>query len=160
MTWPATGGLFTNPWIGNLQGIAAQSYALGTAGTPDAFKVALFNNSVSTTPFSVALASAVYGTGDWVSGNEMTGTGWALGGVALTTPTLSESPTGTLMWTCGNVTASGTTLATVFGCLVYDNTLTTKYGLCGIPFGASYSTTAGTFGITWAAAGIFNIKVV
>lgn len=152
-------GLFVNPWIGKLQGASGQNFQLGTAGTPDTFKVALYNNTVSTAPYSAALASAVYLVGDWVTGNEVSGTGWAAGGQTLSTPATTESPTGTIMWTAGNVSVSGTTLSNVFGCLVYDNTLATKYGLCGIAFGASYSTTSGTFGITWAAAGIFNIKV-
>lgn len=136
----------------------------GSGGTPDTFKVALYNNTPngSGTPpamFSVALASAVYLVGDWVTGNEVSGTGWAAGGQTLATPATTESPTGTLMWTGGNISVSGTTLTNAFGCLIYDSTLATKYGLCAIPFGASYSTTAGTFGITWASAGIFNIKV-
>lgn len=158
MAWPATGGLFTNPWKSLLQQVANQTMDLDT----HVFNVALYNNSVSATPFSVVLASAVYLVGDWVTGNEMTGTGWVAGGYPITSPSVTESPTGTLMWSGGNISQAGTTLSTVYGCLIYDTNagLTAKYGVCAIPFGAAYTTTAGTFGITWAAAGILNIKLV
>lgn len=163
MTWPANGGLFIQPWINKLQGVSTVNFQLGPAGSPDAFKVALFNNSVSSilpNPYSVTLPNTVYGVGDWTSTNEVSSGGaYPTGGVTPGSPTLSESPQGTLMWTLANVTASGTTMANIWGCLIYDFTLATKYGLCAVPFGAAYSTTAGTFGITWAAGGIFNIDI-
>ena len=165
MTWPANGGWHADPWIGIKPRCGCQSQ-LGTAGTPDTFKVALFNNSVLSTgsnPYSVALASAVYLVGDWATGNEvaMAGAPWPAGGVNLTTPTTSESPAGTIKWTVDPVSVASTTLATsIYGCLIYDSTLATKYGVCAIPFsGAPYGTTAGTFGITWAAGGVFAIDI-
>ena len=153
-------GLFVNPWIGNLQGISTQSYALGSSGTPDTFKVALYGTGVSGPAYSAALAATAYlAAGDWATGNEIAGTGWAAGGQTLVSPATTESPAGTIMWTANPISVSGTTLTNAAGCLIYDNTLATHYGLCGIAFGATYSTVSGTFGITWAAAGIFNIKV-
>ena len=153
-------GLFVQVWLGKLQAASGQNFALGSAGTPDAFKVALYGTGVSGPAYSAALAATVYlAAGDWATGNEISGTGWAPGGQPLTSPSMTESPTGTLMWTCGNVSVSGTTLTNAAGAFIYDNTLATHYGLCGITFGSTYSTVAGTFGITWAAAGIFNIKV-
>jgi hypothetical protein len=49
--------------------------------TGDSEKVALFNDT--TTPSNtVSAATSAYNTGVWVTGNEVTATGWAAGGVA------------------------------------------------------------------------------
>jgi hypothetical protein len=50
----------------------------------------------------------------------------------------------------------------VFGCLVYDDTITTPVadqGLCFNYFGGTQSVTAGTFTVVWSASGIFRITV-
>jgi hypothetical protein len=162
MAW-GNGGLFVQPWKSTLQRIANQTMDLDS----DSFKVALYNNTpngAGSPPamFVVTLPNAVYLVGDWVTGNEVSGTGWSAGGQALTTPAVTESPSGTLMWTGGNISVAGTTLTNAFGCLIYDDSgtgVTAKYGICAVPFGSGYNTVAGTFGITWAAAGIFNIDV-
>jgi hypothetical protein len=161
MAWSVGhGGLFVQPMINKFQGIVTVNFQVGSGGTPDTFKVALYNNTV-TPNFSDTLANAVYLSGQWVTGNEVSGTNWPAGGVNLTTPAMTEVPAGTLSWTCANVSVATTTLATsIYGCLIYDNTLATHYALVAIPFaGAPYGTSAGTFGITWAAAGIFTINL-
>ena len=155
MAW-GNGGLFIQTWMASLKQTALQIQDLDT----DTFKVALYNNTV-TPNYSDTLANCVYLAGQWVTGNEVSGTNWAAGGVALTTVTLTESPTGTLMWTAANVSVATTTLSTtIYGCLVYDFTLATKYGTVAVPFpGSPYGTSAGTFGINWAAGGIFNLDL-
>ena len=161
MAWASThgSGLFTNPWISTLTQVTNQTMNLGT----HAFNVALYNNAL-TPNFSDTLANCAFNAGQWVTTNEVTGTAWATGGVAPGGQAITESPTGTLKWTLTNVSVTGTTISSgAYGCLVYDNQagLTAKYGLCGIWFGGTgYTTSAGTFAITWPTAGIFNILIL
>jgi hypothetical protein len=58
----------------------------------------------------------------------------------------------------GNVT-----LANVYGCLVYDDTITAgtvaDQGICFNYFGGAQSVTAGTFTIIWNASGIAGITI-
>ncbi len=117
-------------------------------------KIALFNNSVTTPNFDTdtAYASAPY------NANEVTGTNWAAGGVALTTTTFSVT-TGTLAWTAANVSVASTTLSAVRGGLIYCITATTKNALCLVNFVSDYSTSNGTFAITWNGSGIFTIDL-
>lgn len=157
MAW-GNGGLFVQPWIGTLTGTALQQFKWPT----DSIKVALYNNT-PTPNFSDTLANTAYLAGQWVTGNEVTGTNWAAGGPAgavLASATITESPTRTLMFDANDISVATTTLSGVYGCLVYDNTLATKYSLCAIPFaGSPFATVAGTFGITWATGGVFNISL-
>ncbi len=117
-------------------------------------KIALFNNSI-TPNFS---SDTAYGVSPYAT-NEVSGTGWAAGGVALTTTTVTESPTGTLMWDAADVSVSTTTLSAARCGLVYADALAGNNAIVLVNFGADYSTTAGTFAITWAAGGIFNIDL-
>lgn len=154
MAW-GNGGLFVNPWISFFKGTAGSVWDLDS----DAIKVALYNNT-PTPNFSDTLANSVYLVGQWVTGNEVTGTNWAAGGVALASITITESPTRSIMYDAADVSVATTTLSSVYGCLVWDNTLATKYAVCAIPFsGSPYATVAGTFGITWAATGLFAISL-
>lgn len=98
--------------------------------------------------------------------NEVSGTGWAAGGVALsaaasgggsTSPTLTESPTGTIMYDMADVAVSGTTLTNARGVILYADALAGDNKIVGITFGADYSTNAGIFSIAWNAAGVFAI---
>lgn len=152
MAW-GNGGLFVQPWTNTLK--ATTPFNL----TSDSLKVALYNNT-PTPNYSDTLANSVYLVGQWVTGNEVTGTNWAAGGVVLAGAALSESPTRSIMFTGTAVSVATTTLTGVYGCLLFDNTLATKYAVCAIPFpGSPFATVAGTFGITWAAAGIFAISL-
>jgi hypothetical protein len=154
MTWGA-GGLFVNPWIGTFNGTALQQFKW----TADSIKCALYNNT-PTPNYSDSLANSVYLVGQWVTGNEVTGTNWAAGGQVLGSTTLTESPTRTLMFDAADVSVATTTLSSVYGCLIFDNTLATKYALLAVPFsGSPFATVAGTFGITWAATGVFTFSL-
>ena len=56
------------------------------------------------------------------------------------------------------MSVTGTTLASAFGGYFYWAAGGTQYKFIGIWFGGSgYSTTAGTFAITWPGAGIATI---
>lgn len=125
-------------------------------------KIALVSNS-ATPNFST---DAV-----WNSTNEVSGTGWASGGVALsaaaagatsTAPTLTESPTGSIMYDMNDVAVSSTTLTNARAAIIYADALTTPTAdarIVLINFGADFSTSNGTFGIQWAATGVFALDV-
>ena len=154
-------------WAGS--GIFTQTIAdiLGNTTASDlntsTWNIALYNNSV-TPAFDGASASNAFATGTW-SGNEISGTGWASGGVALVSPTLSvaDPAAGQLSWDADDVSEAGTTLAAFEGCLIYDATIATPVndlGLVAIDFTTPYTTTAGTLTITWDANGIFYLDLV
>lgn len=136
-------------------------YAGGTSWTADTQKAALYG----TTPDSAAakndtLAHNVYlaAGGQWVTGNEITGSGYSAGGTAL--GTLAHTfGSGTTQFTAANPAWTSATLAAVYGCLVYDSTTTTKYAFCWNYFGGSQSVTAGTFTIVWSGSGILQFTI-
>lgn len=126
----------------------------------DTFKVALFNNSI-TPDNDVTAANSAYNVGQWATANEVSESGqWAVGGVALTSPTINVGTADVVFWDAAD-TASGSAadLASVYGCLVYDDTLTTPVadqGICYNYFGGSNSVVNGTFTVQWSASGIWR----
>ena len=123
----------------------------------DTFKAALFDNDI-TPDQTVASANTAFGAGQWVSaGNEVFEAGqWATGGVAMT---ITSSFTTNVYTIDSTDTASGSAadLAAVFGCLVYDDTITTPVADQGVSynyFGGSNSVVNGTFTVVWHASGV------
>jgi len=130
----------------------------------DTFKVALYDNDI-TPDNDVTAANSAYNAGQWASsGNEVSEAGqWATGGVALTSPNLSVGTADAVFFDATD-TASGSAadLANVYGCLVYDDTLTTPVadqGVCYNYFGGSNSVVNGTFTVVWHANGIWRITL-
>lgn len=130
----------------------------------DTFKVALYDNDI-TPDNTVTAANSAYNAGQWViTGNEVSESGqWAAGGVALDNITSAFSST-TYTFDDTNDTASGSAadLANVYGCLVYDDTLTTPVadqGVCYNYLGGANSVVNGTFTVVWSASGIFTVSV-
>ena len=117
-------------------------------------KGALFSNSI-TPNFSTDTA---YGVSPY-NANEVTGTNWASGGVALTGTTVTESPTGTLMFDATDVSVASTTLTNARCYLLYADALAGNNAIVLVNFGADYSTVNGTFGIQWASAGVFTLDL-
>lgn len=124
----------------------------------DAFKAALYGTTI-TPDNDVASATTAYNTGQWVTGGEITHTAhWPAGGQSLASVT-SVASTDAITFDAADTASvdSATTLAAVFGCLVYDDTLTTPVADQGFSynyFGGSQSVTAGLFTIVWSANGI------
>jgi hypothetical protein len=122
--------------------------------------LAVFDNTV--TP-NVDTDPQSYGVAPWNTG-ESTGTNWPAGGVALTMTGagLSHQSGGNLLFTAGNVSVANTTLSDpIYGCLIYAQGLSPKAVVCAVWFGGSgYTTSAGPFGITWPASGVFTIPLV
>jgi hypothetical protein len=133
----------------------------------DTVNVALFNNTVSPDA-SAAVGSTGYNTGVWVTGNEVTdATNWVAGGRALASKTYtvltagSQTTASGISFDAADLAGGGNvTLASVFGCLVYDNTITAgtvnKQGMCFNYFGGSQGVTAGTFVVVWDSTGVFK----
>ena len=125
------------------------------------FKAALYDNDI-TPDQTAATANTVYNAGQWTAaGNEVAdGTEWDAGGEPLTGVTFA--PTAAVLKFDATDTPSGgssATLANVFGCLVYDDTVGDQ-GVCYNYFGGTNSVTDGTFTIVWNAAGIFTADPV
>lgn len=153
MAWTAS-GLYVDNWIDILD---ATQLAIDLSLTTH--KIALQNNS-ATPDFSADVS--------WNSTNEVSGTGWASGGVALsaaasgggsTSPTVTESPAGSLMYDMADISVASTTLTNARGARIYADALGGDNLIVGINFGADYSTSNGTFGIQWAATGVFAIDL-
>ena len=112
----------------------------------------------------VTAANTAYNAGQWASAQEVDdGTNWDAGGEPLTSVTSVHSA-GVWTFDAADTSQGGasTTLASVFGCLVYDDTITTPVadqGACYNYFGGTQSVTAGTFTIVWNASGIAAIDV-
>ena len=128
----------------------------------DTFKAALYNNSI--TPDNNVTTDVLTGyngaASQWVTANEVIdttggGTDWPAGGVALASKTVDVATANTVKVDAAD-TASGATadISTAHGCLVYDDTLTNKPGMCYNYFGGANSVTNGTFTIVWHANGI------
>ena len=124
----------------------------------DTINVALFGTL--TPDKTVAVASTGYNTGVWTTGNEVTdATNWVAGGRALASKAFSvDSGSSSICFQGAALSGGGNvTIASAYGCLVYDNTITAgtvaKQGLCFNYFGGSQSVTAGTFTINWATVG-------
>jgi hypothetical protein len=126
----------------------------------DAFKAALYGNTGTPDPDGTA-ANTKYNAGAWVTGNELTSsTDWPAGGKSITTPSVNRATAGVVFWD-GDDVASGSaaTITAAYGCLCYDDTLTTPQadqGVCYNYFGGSNSVTNGTFTISWSANGIWR----
>lgn len=129
----------------------------------DTFKAALYNNTTAPDQ-TVTSANTAYAVGQWVVGNEVTDTtNWDVAGEPLTTVT-STFTSNVYTFDAANTPQSGAscTLANVYGCLVYDDSIVTPVadqGVCFNYFGGPQSVTAGTFTIVWNASGIFALTL-
>lgn len=107
-------------------------------GSPDTFKVALY--TICTPSQTVTSANSAYGVDQWVVGNEKyDGAEWPVTGQALDTVTFAPTAN-VLKFDAADEVSTGTsaTLTDVYGCLIYDDTLTTPVadqGLCYLYFG-------------------------
>lgn len=127
----------------------------------DSLKVALFDNDIIPDS-NVTSVNTAYNAGQWTSaGNEVfEAIQWPQGGVALTGQVLN-SATADVVFLDANDTTSGSaaTLANVFGCEVYDDTLAAPVadqGICYNYFGGSNSVTNGLLTVAWHANGILR----
>lgn len=147
--------------------IFAQTVLDGLANTTalnlgsDTLKAALYNNSI-TPDNTVTAANSAYNAGQWASANEQSNGGWSAGGLALASQSWAKASAVDTLSAANLANGSAATLANVFGCLVYDSTLSTpvaNQGVCYNYFGGSSSVTAGTLTIVWNASGIMQLTL-
>jgi hypothetical protein len=127
----------------------------------DTIKAALYGNT-GTPDQTAAAASTGYNTGQWTTGNELSNGGWSAGGLALASVTSAFASNVYTFDAADLANGSAATITAAFGCLVYDDTLTTPVadqGLCFNYFGGSQSVTAGTLTIQWNASGILSLTL-
>lgn len=126
----------------------------------DSIKTALYNNSI-TPDQNVTAANSAYNAGQWATANEVSQSGqWAAGGIVLASRVVDIGTAG-VVFLDGADTASGAaaTLTNVYGCLNYDDTVTTPVadqGICYNYYGGVQSVTSGTFTSVWSANGLMR----
>lgn len=168
MAWSGS-AIFTqtmfNPLLEALHGTTGLALPTGYSATgglaADTLKAALYNNTG--TPLNTdTLAHIAYNGagGPWVTANEVTGTGWSAGGVALSSLTygIDATATNACAFHAANTSATGVTIASAYGCLVYDTSISggtgvANQGICYNYFGGTQSITGGTFQIAWYTTG-------
>jgi hypothetical protein len=91
------------------------------------------------------------------------GAEWPAGGQALDSVTFAPA-SNVLKFDAADEVSTGTsaTLASVFGCLIYNtdiNTPVDSQGICYLYFGGTNSVTDGTFTVVFNTAGIFTLTL-
>ena len=133
-----------------------------------ACKAALYNNTTAPDETVNATLSSFNGAASqWVTANQVTDvTNWVSGGRSIASTALTKAGAAGshyVMFDGTDTAGAGVcTMSGIFGCLVYDDTLTTPVadqGLCYNYFGGTQSVTGGTFTIVWHANGIFRITL-
>jgi hypothetical protein len=143
MAWTAS-GLYVLTWIDILD---ATQLAINMSLT--SHKIAMYNNTETPNFSTETVYSAT---------NEVSGTGYTAGGQVVVSPTVTESPAGSLMYDLGDQVWASPTSVTARGAKLYADALLNEL-ICGVNFGADFTSTAGTFTIQWAAAGVFAIDL-
>jgi len=111
----------------------------------DSHKGALYLNALTPNYSTDSVYSAT---------SESSGTGYTAGGKVITglTPTLTESPAGTVMYDMDNLSWTEATI-TARGLILYQDALSDKL-ILGMAFGQDYVSTNGTFLVQFAAGGL------
>ena len=143
-------GLYCLPMEKNLEQEAAFIVDFNDT-TADRFKclltIADYTPNYSTHSVYSDITDQVPGTGNYTTGGE-----------SLTSVTFATSG-GTITWDAADVEWTASTIAGAAFAVVYDDSLTGKPLICAIDFGGAFSTTSGTFKITWNASGIFTLDL-
>ena len=142
-------GLFCVPMENNLEQTANFNIDFNDT-TADRFKCMLTTSSWTPDYSADSIKTDV--------SNEVSGAGYSAGGESLTSITFATA-TGTITWDAGDVERTASTITGARYAVIYDDTLTNKPLICAIDFGGDFSTTSGTFKITWNASGIFTLDL-
>lgn len=127
------------------------NYLMGTKAvslTTDTLKVALYGNSGTPdkTVTTAALTQYNGASSQWVTGNEVSGTGYTAGGNTLSGVTFTQS-TNVMTLTATSPQWTSATI-TAYGDLVYDSTVSSD-GVAFNYFGGVQTVTAGTFTVSY-----------
>jgi len=147
-------GLYALSMEQNLEQVAAFAVDFNDT-TADRFKCLLttasYSPNYSTHSLYSDVTDQVPGTGGYVTGGE-----------SLTSITFATSG-GTITWDAADVEWTSSTISAAAFAVIYDNTLGGSLAnrplICCIDFGGAFSTTSGTFKITWNASGIFTLDL-
>lgn len=104
--------------------------------------------------------NTAYGAAPY-NANETSGGSWSAGGIALT-GTNNTVSSGTLVYDATDVSVATTTITNAMCYVLYADAITTPTAdpvIVLVDFVTAYSTSNGTFGIQWAAGGIFTIDL-
>lgn len=129
----------------------------------DTVKIALYGNGI-TPDNDVTAANSAFNVGQWVTGGEIFDAAeWPTGGQTLGSKTTSVAVADLVTIDAAD-TASGSsaTLISVFGGLVYDDTIATpvsKQGFCYLYFGGTQSITDGTMTVVYNTAGLMSFTL-
>lgn len=114
-------------------------------------KVALFTNS---------LAQDLTTETGYTSTNEIpNGSGYTTGGVAVATPTTTQSPSGTVKYDFDDSQWTSSTFSSVRGAREYADALAGNNIIVDITFGADYAVVSGTLTVQYAAGGVLTQDV-
>lgn len=95
-----------------------------------------------------------YGRGESWGGVEASGTGYTAGGATLGSLSIDTTQADKVVFDAADVSWSSSTISSVLGGAVWDDTVTTPTAdpvLIHHDFSGSYSTSSGTFAVTFAA---------
>lgn len=138
-------GMFLLNWIDVLD---ATQLAIDLSLTTH--KWAMYNNT-ETPNFSTGVS--------YSATNEVTGTGYTPGGQVITSPTVTESPAGTLMYDMADEVWASPTTVTAYGAKLYADALAGDNLIVASYFGGVYTSTAGTFTIQFNALGVLTLDL-
>lgn len=127
----------------------------------DTINVALYGNS-GTPDQTVTSANTAYAVGQWITGNEVTATGWTAGGLGLASVTSSFSSNVYTFDAADRAGGATDTVTNAYGVLIYDTTIASPVadqGICYNAFGGANSVTSGTFTVVFNASGIFALTL-
>ena len=162
-------GLYVHTVREMMEGTSVTGGPINPTGTGTGWKLALHSNSLTqgTAPIDYDATDTT-----WANTNEVTGTGWAAGGVSLATAAAGGTAadpvltivTGSLKWDMDDIEVPSTTLTGVRGCIIYFDAATAPADLAdamfvAVTFGADFATSNGTFGIQWHANGVAVIDL-
>jgi hypothetical protein len=145
MAWTAS-GLYYDTWA-KLLNATQLAIDLSIAS----HKIAMYNNT-ETPNFDGE-------TGGYAATNEVSGTGYTAGGQVIVSPTVTNSPAGSLMYDMADQVWASPTSVTARGCKLYADVLAGNNLIVGVNFGSDFTSTAGTFTIQWASTGVFAIDL-
>lgn len=112
----------------------------------DTIKVMLLDDSHSFT--------ATHNQKSEIVANEITGTGYTAGGVALASKAVTQAAT--TKWDATDTEWTSASF-TAYHAVIYDDTLTNDDLICSIDFGGDQSVVSGTFTIQWDSDGIITL---
>lgn len=143
--------------------LAGNTTAFDLDASADTIKNSLFDNTI-TPAQDVSAANSAYAAGVWASGGVSDASGWPAAGRALASQTVDAGTAGVVFFDAADTASanSTTTLTNAYGCLIYDDTLTTPVadqGICYLYLGGANSVVSGTFTVVYHANGLFRFTL-